>query len=80
LEAEPAPFTFIPFGGAYRKCIGFALALTEIQVAVVRLVQRTDLRLADPDRPVRGTGLSAMHPDGGVIVAVEQRRDLTTRQ
>jgi cytochrome P450 len=80
LEAEPAPFTFIPFGGAYRKCIGFALALTEIQVAVVRLVQRTDLRLADPGRTVRGTGLSAMHPDGGVRVRVDQRQDLTTRQ
>ena len=32
LEGEPAPFTFIPFGGAYRKCIGFALALPALRV------------------------------------------------
>jgi cytochrome P450 len=80
LEGEPGPFTFIPFGGAYRKCIGFALALTEVQVTVVRLLQRTELRLADPGLPVRGTGLSASRPEGGVVVDVEQRRDLTTRQ
>ena len=80
LEADPAPFTFIPFGGAYRKCIGFALALTEVQVTVVRLVQRTVLRLAEPDAPVRGAGLSAMRPEGGVDVQVDQRLDLTTRQ
>jgi cytochrome P450 len=79
-EAEPAPFTFIPFGGAYRKCIGFALALTELQVAVVRLLQRRALRLVEPERVVRGTGLSSTRPDGGVLVEVEQRRDLTTRQ
>jgi cytochrome P450 len=80
LESEPAPFTFIPFGGAYRKCIGFALALTEVQVAVVRLLQRTTLHLADPNRVVRGEGLSSTRPDGGVEVVVDERRDLTTRQ
>ena len=80
LEGEPVPFTFIPFGGAYRKCIGFALAMTEIQVVVVRLLQRTALRLADPSRTVRGMGLSATRPEGGVEVVVDERRDLTTRQ
>jgi cytochrome P450 len=80
LGAEPGPFTFIPFGGAYRKCIGFSLAMTEVQVAVVRLVQRTALRLAEPDRVVRGIGLSAMRPEGGVPVIVDERGDLTTRQ
>jgi cytochrome P450 len=80
LEGDPAPFTFIPFGGAYRKCIGFALALTEVQVIVVRLLQRTSLRLAEPDRLVRGVGLSATRPEGGVEVVVAERRDLTTRQ
>jgi cytochrome P450 len=80
LEQEPAPFTFIPFGGAYRKCIGFALALTEVQVTVVRLLQRTRLRIVDPDRTVRGEGLSSTRPEGGVPIIVEERQDLTTRQ
>jgi cytochrome P450 len=74
LEREPEPFTYIPFGGAYRRCIGFALALAEVQAVVVRLAQRTRLTLVDPEREVRGTGLSALRPDGGVRVRVDAVR------
>jgi hypothetical protein len=70
-EQEPEPFSFIPFGGTYRRCMGFALALTEIQVVITRLLQRTQLRLADAHRVVRGIGLSALRPEGGVSVVVE---------
>jgi cytochrome P450 len=81
LEAEPAPYTFIPFGGAYRKCIGFALALTELQTVAVRLLQRTTLRLADPAgaRAERGTGIAAMRPERGLRVVVESVRQAEER-
>jgi cytochrome P450 len=68
---DPPPFGFIPFGGPYRRCLGFALALTELQVAVVRLAQRTSLRLVDPGRVVLGRGISALVPEGGVPVVVD---------
>ena len=74
LEAEPAPHTFIPFGGAYRKCIGFALAMTEIQTVVVRLLQRTTLDLLDGGHDERGTGIAAMRPEHGVRVRVTDVR------
>ena len=73
LAGEPPPFGFIPFGGPYRRCIGFALALVQLQVAVVRLVQRTSLRLVDPDRVVLGRGISVLVPDDGVPVVVDGR-------
>lgn len=73
LESEPSPSAFIPFGGPHRRCIGFALALTEIQVAVVRLVQRTSLTLVDAPQP-RGIGLSALRPEHGVHVLVDAVR------
>ena len=73
-EGDPPPFGFIPFGGPYRRCLGFALALTELHVAVVRLVQRTSLRLVDPDRLVLGRGISALVPEGGVPVVVVEVR------
>lgn len=73
-EADPEPHTYIPFGGAYRKCIGFGLALTEIQTVVSRLAQRTTLRLAHPEREERGTGIAAMRPEHGVPVIVEDVR------
>jgi cytochrome P450 len=69
--AEHLPYTYIPFGGAYRRCIGFFLALTELQTVVARLVQRTSLRLADPGRVERGTGIAAMRPEHGLRVVVE---------
>lgn len=74
LEADPAPNTYIPFGGPHRKCIGFALALTEIQTVVVRLLQQTSLELlGDPSRE-RGTGIAAMRPQHGVHVRVTEVR------
>jgi cytochrome P450 len=73
-QPEPAPFTFVPFGGAYRKCIGFALAIAEIQVVVTRLVRRTTLRLAEPHRDVQGTGIASMFPEHGVNVLVDDVR------
>jgi hypothetical protein len=67
---EPEPFSFIPFGGAHRRCLGFALALTEVQVALTRLMQRTRLTLL-PQPATRGTGLSALRPERGVTVRVD---------
>jgi cytochrome P450 len=69
-QPEPPTFSFIPFGGTHRRCLGFALALTEIQVAVTRLVQRTRLTLL-PQASIRGTGLSALHPERGVAVRID---------
>lgn len=74
LESEPPPYAFVPFGGAHRKCIGFALALTEIQTVVVRLVQRTSLSLVESGAVERGTGIAAMRPELGVRVRVDAVR------
>ena len=49
---------------------GFALALAEIQVAVTRLVQRTQLTLVSNPN-VRGVGLSALRPETGLHVRVD---------
>jgi cytochrome P450 len=67
-ENEPAPYSYIPFGGGYRRCLGFALALVEIKVVLVQLVRRTQLDLERTD--IRPTGLSSSHPDGGVPATV----------
>lgn len=65
---EPVPYSYVPFGGGYRKCIGFALATLELQVLAVRLAQRVRWRLHDPQpQPV---GLATFAPKGGVPVTV----------
>jgi cytochrome P450 len=70
-HGEPVPFSFVPFGGGYRKCIGFALATLELQVLAVRLAQRAVWRL---DRPsTRPAGVANFAPKGGVPITVIQQ-------
>ncbi|HEY7138127.1 MAG TPA: cytochrome P450 [Acidimicrobiia bacterium] len=69
---EPTPYTFLPFGGGYRRCIGFAFATQELKVLLTRLLQRVRL-IAEPV-PVVGVGAAALRPKHGVPVRVEERR------
>jgi cytochrome P450 len=71
-HVEPPPFASVPFGGGYRRCIGFGLAKFEIKVAVVRLVQRTALEPLN--RHMAATGVAANAPAGGVPVRVADVR------
>lgn len=70
---EPVPYSFVPFGGGARRCIGFALATLELQVMAVRLVQQVEWQLQRTK--VRPTGIATLTPKGGVPVEVTARRD-----
>ena len=61
----PAPHVFVPFGGGYRKCIGFAMATLETKTVIAELFRTTQLAL-EPRR-VKPTGYSAMRPHPGVF-------------
>jgi cytochrome P450 len=65
---EPPPYSFVPFGGGVRRCIGFALATLELQVLVTRLAQRCRWRLERPD--AKATGIATAIPKGGVPITV----------
>jgi hypothetical protein len=73
---EPVPFSFVPFGGGYRRCIGFAFAELELRALIVELARRTELSLAIDT--VRPTGVATMWPKGGVPVRVHAVRPATT--
>lgn len=67
-DGEPVPYSFVPFGGGPRRCIGFALATLELQALAVRLAQRMSWTLDRPD--TRGTGVATFAPKGGVPITV----------
>jgi cytochrome P450 len=69
-DAQPTPYSFVPFGGGYRRCIGFAFATQELKVLLVQLLRRVELTL-EPT-PVRARGTAALHPRDGVPVRVER--------
>lgn len=52
LEGAPEPYTWIPFGGGVRRCIGASFAQFEMRVIMRTILERTRLRAADR-RPER---------------------------
>src|SRR5205807_4774629 len=44
----PDTYTWIPFGGGTRRCLGASFALTEMRVVLSRVLERCGLRPADP--------------------------------
>jgi cytochrome P450 len=48
LGAKPGTYTWIPFGGGIRRCLGAALAMAEMRTVISEIVRRTDLVATDP--------------------------------
>ncbi len=48
LDAKPGTYTWIPFGGGIRRCVGASLAMAEQRVVLRAMVERLDL---EADRP-----------------------------
>ena len=73
LEPEASTYTWMPFGGGGRACIGASLAMTELRVVLRTLVQQARLVPAeDRDEEIvrRGVGFS---PSRGARAVLEER-------
>ncbi|HVV90187.1 MAG TPA: cytochrome P450 [Solirubrobacterales bacterium] len=55
LDTPPGTYTWIPFGGGVRRCLGAAFAQQEMAIVLRELVARRTIRPADPaaERPFR---------------------------
>ena len=70
LEKPPGTYTWIPFGGGVRRCLGASFAQFEIKVVLRELVARLDIRAAraEPERRIRRAIVFAPHRGGEVVV------------
>jgi cytochrome P450 len=66
-------FTYLPFGGGPRKCIGEHFAMTEGILILATVAQRYRLRLV-PEHPVEPEALVTLRPKRGVLVVLENRK------
>ena len=57
LDRKPGTYTWIPFGGGIRRCLGASLAMAEQRVVLSAIARRTDLVAPDPkpERPASAT-------------------------
>jgi cytochrome P450 family 135 len=72
IERPAGTYTWIPFGGGVRRCLGASFALFEMRVVLRELVKRLELRASD-ERPERVTRRAiTLVPDRGGEVVVER--------
>lgn len=48
LDRPPETYTWLPFGGGIRRCLGAAFATTEMRVVLRAVLERAELRPAEP--------------------------------
>jgi cytochrome P450 len=71
LSGAPEPFSFVPFGGGTRRCLGAAFATLELREVLRAVTERFSLR---PDRPegerMRRRSVTLAPARGGSIIPV----------
>jgi cytochrome P450 len=70
LESPPGTYTWIPFGGGVRRCLGASFAQFEMSVVLRELVGRRRIRPArpEPERPFRRAITETPRRDAEVIL------------
>jgi cytochrome P450 len=70
LEASPGTYTWIPFGGGTRRCLGAAFAMFEMRVVLREIVRRLWIAPArpDPERVFRRAITETPRHDAEVIL------------
>ncbi len=69
LEGAPEPYTWIPFGGGVRRCIGASFAMLEMKIAIARILARTQLRAPwAKDEKSRFRGVTVLPSRGGEAI------------
>lgn len=65
-------YTYLPFGGGPRNCLGAAFAQTEAKIVLARLLQQFEFGYAG--RTVRPRMRATLEPDPGMLVTVRRRQ------
>lgn len=71
LDAKPDPYSYLPFGGGIRRCIGMAFALFEMKVVLATVLSRVRLRPLEEDHARISLRGFTHAPKGGVPVMLD---------
>jgi cytochrome P450 len=72
LDGAPEPYTWVPFGGGVRRCLGAAFATLEMRVVISTILRRAVLRAprARPEK-ARFRGATLLPSRGGEAIVVK---------
>ena len=68
----PDTYTWLPFGGGSRRCLGASFALMEMRIVLGRVLERCVLRAVHADLAEAQFRLITLAPKGGVPVRLER--------
>jgi len=73
LERPPGTYTWIPFGGGRRRCLGASFALLEMKIVIAALLRRCELAPAEQRREATRRRSIAITPAHGCRVLLHER-------
>jgi cytochrome P450 len=74
LDTPPGTYSWIPFGGGRRRCIGASFAMLEMRIVLPEVLRRFELHPGQPPaEPARRRNIS-VRPGHGAQVRLEPRR------
>jgi cytochrome P450 len=74
LDEQPGTYTWIPFGGGRRRCLGASFALLEMKIVLRAVLAAGELRAADGGHEVSRRRAITLSPRGGAKVVLSARR------
>lgn len=74
LDGTPAPYTFIPFGGGTRRCVGAAFAVMEMKTVISTVLRRVELSAAGRRGEKSRVNHVTQAPSRGARVIASRRR------
>jgi cytochrome P450 len=72
IDEPPGTYTWIPFGGGRRRCLGASFATQEMKIVLTAALRRFELRPAGPPETTRRRSIT-FSPSGGATVMLGTR-------
>ena len=70
---KPGTYTWIPFGGGIRRCLGATLAMAEQRVVLAEIARRVDFAVTDaPGERARQRNVTSIPADGGRVTVLHR--------
>jgi cytochrome P450 len=74
LDEQPGTYTWIPFGGGRRRCLGASFAMLEMQIVLRSVLAACDLRVAGDDFELARRRNITIRPRDGARAVLRERR------